>query len=227
MLGVAAGGARDYVPEVVELVFLFVTVFLLIHDLGRPERFWRLLLKPNTKSWLVKGGWFLTGFGAVAAASLGARWLGMDGVADALRWVNVPLAVMASGYSAFLFAQCRGRDAWISRVALRFASLFVNAAALGVCLLFLLPMREDRTFDDLTRRFVMVGPVLYLIVALLLTERDAGPRSRAAVVGRLAYWLGVMALLVIAPPLAAAAVIAYQLHHDRAWIRAGQAALIS
>jgi hypothetical protein len=88
-------------------------MFLLIHDLGQPTRFWRLLLAPNTKSWLVKGGWILGGFGAVTTASLVARWLGKDDVADALRWVNVPLAVMTSGYSAFLFAQCKGRDEWL------------------------------------------------------------------------------------------------------------------
>src|SRR6185436_745871 len=115
MLSVADGFARSYVPEIVALVFLGVTLFLLVHDLGRPERFWRVMFAPNTKSWLVKGGWILNGFGAVTTASLVARWLGYDGVADALRWVNVPVAVMTSGYSAFLFAQCKGRDLWLDR----------------------------------------------------------------------------------------------------------------
>jgi 4Fe-4S dicluster protein/polysulfide reductase-like protein len=135
MLGVAAGWPRDYVPELVALVFLGVTTFLLIHDLGHPERFWRLLFAANTKSWLVKGGWFLTAFGAVTAAALVARWARMDGVADALRWVNVPLAVMTSGYSAFLFAQCKGRDLWLDRWL--FAKLVVRAvgfgAVIGLC----------------------------------------------------------------------------------------------
>jgi Fe-S-cluster-containing dehydrogenase component/formate-dependent nitrite reductase membrane component NrfD len=136
MLGVAAGGARDYVPEIVALVFLGVTLFLLVHDLGRPERFWRVMFAPNTKSWLVKGGWILNGFGAVTTAVLVARWLGYDSTADALRWVNVPVAVMTSGYSAFLFAQCRGRDLWQSK--LLFPNLIVEAIACGAAMSVLL-----------------------------------------------------------------------------------------
>lgn len=135
-LGVSAGWARDYVPEAVALVFLGITLFLLVHDLGRPERFWRIMLKPNTDSWLVKGGWVLGAFGAVTAASVVARWFGASAVADALRWINLPLAVMTSGYSAFLFAQCRGRDLWLDRWL--FVKLIARAGLLGACLALLL-----------------------------------------------------------------------------------------
>src|SRR5262249_21339989 len=124
-LGVRAGAWRDLVPEITALVFTAVTVALLVHDLGRPERFWRLLLRPNTKSWLVRGAWVLMAFGAVTSLSLMTRLVGTLHigfsnvsspfviVADLLRWTNLPFAVLASGYSAWLFRQCRGRDLWL------------------------------------------------------------------------------------------------------------------
>jgi Fe-S-cluster-containing dehydrogenase component len=233
MLGVASGGARDYVPEIVALVFLAVTTFLLIHDLGRPERFWHLLLKPNTKSWLVKGGWFLTAFGAVTAASLVARWMKMDGVADALRWVNVPLAVMTSGYSALLFAQCKGRDLWFlgeGRWMPLFITLVLRAALLGFGLALLLGARlELWSFGEL---------ILVTLLAVAPHSERTGPagmgptapmtpRERRRRNESLLAAVAILASLALLPALGVAIVVAYQFQHERKWIEAGQAALIS
>src|SRR5258708_3602817 len=43
----------------ISLLFLAITTGLLIGDLKRPERFWRLILAPNWTSWLVWGGYIL------------------------------------------------------------------------------------------------------------------------------------------------------------------------
>lgn len=221
-LGVSVGWPRDYVPEVVALVFLAVTVFLLIHDLGKPERFWRLLLAPNTKSWLVKGGWFLTGFGAVTFASLVARWMGKDDVADALRWVNVPLAVMTSGYSAFLFGQCKGRDLWLDRWL--FVKLVARAAAFGgvlgawlrcdglVCFFFVFGAGNllIRLFEGRDRaRTRSLAPDLLLATSVLFITPSV--------------FFGVSVLLAFGT----AYFVAEQLLDERAWIDAGQRELIS
>jgi Fe-S-cluster-containing dehydrogenase component/formate-dependent nitrite reductase membrane component NrfD len=212
MLGVAAGGARDYVPEIVALVFLGVTTFLLIHDLGRPERFWHLLLKPNTKSWLVKGGWFLTAFGAVTAASLVARWMKMDDVADALRWVNVPLAVMTSGYSAFLFGQCKGRDHWLDPKL--FVTLVARACGLGLLLALVVDPGPSRSW------------LMLLGIATLGTMQ----RRMAALVAMLPigalHKFGNVDLVYLAP-LVMAVVVAFHWVEERDWIRKGQEPLIS
>ncbi|MCA9322217.1 MAG: 4Fe-4S dicluster domain-containing protein [Planctomycetes bacterium] len=137
VLGIARGGVSGWVPEVVALVFLGLTTYLLIADLGRPERFWRLLLKPNTKSWLVKGAWVLSVFGALTTAALGARLLGQENLADVLRWLTLPWAAFASGYSAWLFKQCRGRDLWLESGLLW--QLLLRAAFLGAGVAMLLP----------------------------------------------------------------------------------------
>lgn len=110
-----AGGLAGVVPELVALAFLGVTGALLVHDLGRPERFWRILLTPNPRSWLVKGTWFLAAFGALTAASLLLRlWASDAAASDVVRIANAPFALMSCVYTAFLFRQCRGRDLWLA-----------------------------------------------------------------------------------------------------------------
>lgn len=250
-LGVAAGTARDVVPEIVALAFLAITNVLLVHDLGRPERFWRLLLKPNTKSWLVRGAWVLTIFGAMTTASLGARLLGAGGVADALRWATLPAAVLASGYTAWLFAQCRGRDLWLERGM--FADLVRRAALCGAGLAILLPPAEG------------AGPVAMLaFLALAALEaidqvlRHRRPKaSRDAEIAAAEEWrqfgeraagrwltgpdllrgailVGLGGLADLPPPLrlAIAAVVvvmslASLLRHERAFVGAGQSVSLS
>jgi len=248
VLGARAGWARDFVPEILALFFTAITSVLLVHDLGRPERFWRLVLRPNTRSWLVRGAWVLMAFGGVVAVALGARVLGFAGVADGARWVAVPLAVMASGYSAWLFAQCRGRDLWLERGL--FARLVVRAAWLGTAVAALLPGDAGAT-----PRAAGIAFALLTIVnaAVLWAESRAGApggerhghavraqrilaRSirplpllslAAAVfaVGHTASRDGGMAAVCAA--IASVFVAITLLVYERAWIRAGQAVPLS
>ena len=129
LLGAPKSGARDWLPEVIVLLFLGITGFFLVHDLGRPSRFLMILLRPNTRSWLVRGTWILSAFAGLSTASLVARLSGADSAADLLRWAALPFAVFGSGYTAFLFAQCRGRDLWLEKGLFR--SLVLRAALLG------------------------------------------------------------------------------------------------
>lgn len=140
MLGPFAGAlgltgfGRDYLPEVVALVFLAITLWLLVDDLARPSKFLRLLTRPNWSSWLVKGGIVLGAFGAVVSASLVLRLVGMGAAADGVRWAGAVMGLGAAGYTAFLFAQCKGRDLWEGKLLL--PHLLAQATACGaVCLL--------------------------------------------------------------------------------------------
>ena len=108
----AQGVARDYLPELLALVFLTVTNVLLVADLKRPKQFLSIVLRPNTRSWLVRGAWVLMGFGGLTTAILAARLFGMHGFADGMRWTNLVGGSLAAAYTAFLFAQCEGRDLW-------------------------------------------------------------------------------------------------------------------
>lgn len=109
------------------LLFLGATTALLVADLERPERFHWVLLKPQSRSWLVRGAWILVGFtilvGGWWAVEAGA-WLGWWGVAPWMETVRtsamaagLPLAVLTAIYTAFLFGQAKGRDLWQSTLS--------------------------------------------------------------------------------------------------------------
>ena len=117
------------------LFFLVLTTALLIFDLKRADRFAYILLKPNWRSWLVRGAWILMAFGAV-----GAVWLfgGLTDRGDVVSATFVPailLALAAAGYSAFLFGQAEGRDFWQSPLVLPHlivAALVAGSATLSL-----------------------------------------------------------------------------------------------
>ncbi len=126
------GFLRDYMPEMASLFFLVATTVLLVHDLARPWLFFRLLTRPNTRSWLVKGGWILTAAGLGLVGAMAARFFELDELAQTLRWVNAVLGLGVAGYTAFLFQQCEGRDLWQSPLVL--PHLLVQAVLCGAAL---------------------------------------------------------------------------------------------
>jgi len=180
--GISAGAAMlapfvgfAWLPEIIALVFLLLTTWLLVDDLARPQLFLRLLTRPNTKSWLVRGGWILTAFGAVTTAILGARWFGFPELADTLRWVNLPLGLATAGYTAFLFAQCEGRDLWQERALL--PHLIAQALFLGAGVL--MPFAP---FNSGIALWFGIGIVAHaLLVTFELRKRHETENARQAV----------------------------------------------
>jgi formate-dependent nitrite reductase membrane component NrfD len=85
---------------------------LLVVDLKQPKRFLYVLLRPQWQSWLVRGAYIITAYGAVLTVWLAASILGWRTLADALLWPGVILATLTAVYTAFLFAQAKGRDLW-------------------------------------------------------------------------------------------------------------------
>jgi hypothetical protein len=99
----------------IALAALGLTGVLLIADLRQPTRFLWTLTRPQWRSWLVRGAYIITAYGALLTVHL----------LHALRvlpfaWPQrlVPLtALLAAGtalYTAFLFGQSKGRDLWQS-----------------------------------------------------------------------------------------------------------------
>ncbi len=100
------------VGPAISLGFMIGTAVLLIVDLERPERFYYILLRPNWRSWMVWGAYFLTAHGAIAALWIAAGWWGLAGVLTALVWPAVIVSILATCYTGFLFAQGLARDLW-------------------------------------------------------------------------------------------------------------------
>ncbi len=156
----ATGVGRDYVPELLALVFLAVTNVLLVTDLKRPRLFLSIVLRPNTRSWLVKGAWVLMAFGGITTAILVLRALGLHGCADGMRWTNLVGGSLAAAYTAFLFAQCEGRDLWQhTRVLL--PHLLVQALCVGGAVL--LPFVPDAKLAVATAVMALLHHALGLL----------------------------------------------------------------
>jgi Fe-S-cluster-containing dehydrogenase component/formate-dependent nitrite reductase membrane component NrfD len=127
------------------LFFTLATTALLVYDLERPERFLSILLRPQWKSWLVRGAFLLVGFTTVAGlwwTLEAAAWVGLGAwrmpelLRQAFVWITLPLALGAAVYTAFLFAQAEGRDLWQS--PLLPVHLVIQALAMGAGALLLL-----------------------------------------------------------------------------------------
>jgi Fe-S-cluster-containing dehydrogenase component len=239
----AAPLARGWLPELLALLFTSVTTLLLVADLKRPRSFLSLLLRPNTRSWLVKGAWVLMAFSALTAAILGARLCGLDALADGLRWTNLVPASLAAAYTAFLFAQCEGRDLW-QRTNVLLPHLLVQALCLGGAAL--LPFVPDVRLAvavlalavlhhglGLLERFGRHDSPNAAMAAALLPKVPAWPGSRLSAlhVGLAGSTsaAGLSMLLVAsglphATPLALCAVLLWagMFCYEQAYVRAGQ-----
>jgi Fe-S-cluster-containing dehydrogenase component/formate-dependent nitrite reductase membrane component NrfD len=225
------GFAADYLPELLALLFTLVTTGLLAGDLARPRMFLRVMTRANPHSWLVRGAWVLSVFTLLLGAALAARWAGMGVVADSLRWVHAATGILVAGYTAFLFAQCEGRDLWQSHWLL--PHLVAQAVLCGcVCLL---PFARDGL---LLGRIFLVAAALHLIFSLAERYRrhsTANARQAAAFLGRLrlgalrplrdGLLLGVVlagVLIPFAPVAALAAALSGLLLYEWAYVRAAQ-----
>ncbi len=119
----------------IALLFTAITTVLLIADLERPERFLRILLRPQWKSWLTRGAFILVGYTLVVSAWFAAELLGFSQARGPLLALGAPLAVGVAVYTAFLFGQAEGRDLWQSTLFpfhLVLQAGFLGAGALAV-----------------------------------------------------------------------------------------------
>lgn len=223
------GFALRFLPEIIALVFTLLTVGLLVEDLAKPMRFYRLLTRPNWSSWLVRGGVILGVFAAILSATIVLRLAGADAIADGLRWPAAIVGFATAAYTALLFGQCKGRDLWESRLLA--PHLVVQAVMCGgACLL---PWAEGTTLVTVTAAALL----LHLLLAAM--ERAGrhptdNARQAAAFLGTIrlgpsrpfrdGLLLGVvgLAVLVLAPAVAAVPVLVGLTLYEYAYVRAGQ-----
>ncbi|MFZ4427200.1 MAG: 4Fe-4S dicluster domain-containing protein [Saprospiraceae bacterium] len=121
------------------LAFLLLTGLFLVKDLDRPDRFLNVLLRPQWGSWLVRGGYAITVFGGLVALLALSKYLGLHTFEWILQGAGALLAIIVSVYTAFLFAQAKGRDFWQSPALplhMLVHTFLAGAAFFGVIALF-------------------------------------------------------------------------------------------
>lgn len=98
----------------ISLLFLTLTGLFLVIDLDRPDRFLYVLLRPQWNSWLVKGGYTITIFGLLVTLWGAATYFSWSIPEKPFMWTTAFFAILLAIYTAFLFAQAKGRDFWQS-----------------------------------------------------------------------------------------------------------------
>jgi Fe-S-cluster-containing dehydrogenase component/formate-dependent nitrite reductase membrane component NrfD len=219
LIGVPLGTGLALALGLVALVFLGLTAGLLVADLKQPRRFLSVLLRPQWRSWLVRGAYLLTGYGVVLTLWLIALLTGATTLASVLLWPGAILAVCSAVYTAFLFAQAKGRDFWQN--PLLAIHLLAHALLAGSAVWLLLDVFL-RGGGNRVPWFVPVGTLVFSLVALLaeLLTTPATTDAHLAlqwIIGRpngLWFWGGgigvghVLPLLLLATGSGAAAVLA-------------------
>jgi Fe-S-cluster-containing dehydrogenase component/formate-dependent nitrite reductase membrane component NrfD len=237
----------SFISPVVSLLFLAATMSLLVLDLKKPGRFFFLLTKPNLNSWLVLGGYVLLIFAIlllvwlIQIATIGA-------VSSLVIWATALFAIASAGYSAFLFAQARGRDFWQS--PLLFWHLLVQAIVAGAAIITLI----GTVFGVTLPLFAWLGHLLvislFASLAMILGElfmkhgaEEALRSGELLLSGALSksFWIFVVGLGTLVPigltfwqvssviPNVVAALLALfgLWMYEHLWIKAGQAVPLS
>lgn len=113
LLGYDLGPNVEFMAVVAATILLAVTSGLLVLDLHHPERFVYTLVKPQWRSWVTRGAYIITVYGAFLVVYAVALLMDASGVLiTTVRVVAVLLALAVGVYTAFLFGQAKGRDLW-------------------------------------------------------------------------------------------------------------------
>jgi Fe-S-cluster-containing dehydrogenase component/formate-dependent nitrite reductase membrane component NrfD len=162
----SADRLRDTALAALALIFIAATVVMLISDLSRKERFLKVLVSPQRRSWLSKGAFCLVAYSVLC----GAFWLGgitgFSKLSQVLLWPTVLAGFLAAGYTAFLFGQCEGRDLW--QTPLLPVHLIVQTTVASAAVLVLLPAgfgASART-ENVAVVALSTGLILHLLMIL-------------------------------------------------------------
>ncbi|MDZ7362511.1 MAG: polysulfide reductase NrfD [candidate division KSB1 bacterium] len=188
------------------LIFLTLTGALLVKDLDQPLRFAYVLLRPQWGSWLVRGGYIIAMYGGLLTLWGLAKYFDWSGVQSFALWGSAIFAVLTAVYTAFLFAQAKGRDFWQSPALplhMLVHAFMAGAAVFAIIAQFSPAAQEWSNY----LRLVLYGSIAFNLVVItieLMTTHpteDAKATVRMIVSGRFRklFWLGTIILGNFAP----------------------------
>ena len=206
VLGLTVDPFLAWTGGTVAMTFLLATTILLVGDLTQPKRFLYVLLRPQWKSWLVLGGYALTLYGLALTLWAAAMLTGRTEAAEIIGWITAALAVITAVYTAFLFAQAKGRDFWQSPTLVLHMLLHAVLAGAAVFAVALLFVASGEGWSSFIRNTLLVAIVLNLLVIAseMLTPHptaDARKAVQAIVRGRYRgyFWILGIAIGNVAP----------------------------
>ena len=205
MLGYEVSNTTKLISVGLSLVFLGLTGLFLVMDLDRPDRFLNVLLRPQWNSWLVKGGYTISIFGLLMTL-----W----GAATFFEW-NIPeylllgltgfFGIILAIYTAFLFAQAKGRDFWQSPTLplhMLVHSVLAGAAVFSILAVVLQPEGWMETLGTIISISLVVN-LLTLVSELTITHPTKAAKKVVTMILKGQYqglfWFGTVVVGNILP----------------------------
>ena len=239
LMGVGYSSEITWLTMGLGIVFLSLTGALLVKDLDQPARFVYVILRPQWNSWLVKGGYAITVFGGTVSLWAAGKYFDISILERFGFWASAITAVLVAVYTAFLFAQAKGRDFWQSPTLplhMLIHSFMAGAAALAIGSYFI---GTDSNWDTYLGYVVVATIIINLVVMVFeLTITHPTDDARATVdmilKGRyqMRFWLGVVAIgnflplaLILAGvslPIASAIALVGIILTESIWVEAPQ-----
>jgi Fe-S-cluster-containing dehydrogenase component/formate-dependent nitrite reductase membrane component NrfD len=202
------------VGPAISLVFLLITTIVLIVDLERPERFYYILIRPNWRSWLVWGAYFLTAQGLLTTLWLGALLTRPSAHLSLLVWPLTIVSILTTCYTGFLFRQGLARDLWQGPQST--VDLLAQAIVEGAAVLLLASavpgVRSDAGIVPALVVTLLVGLLIHLAIVsaeqLLMPSPTRHHELAVAAIRRGAFartfWFGAIGAALVAVAIAIA-----------------------
>ena len=230
-----------WIGAITAMLFLAATGILLIMDLGRPDRFLYVLLRPQWRSWLTRGAYIITVYGGLLTAWMAASYFGFTTALKFIEPLGIVFALLSAVYTAFLFAQAKGRDFWQSPMLGLHMIIHSIMAGLAV---FLIATLWSSVSVELVMALILaafVSLVVHLItLAIEMTTThstdDAHTVVKMITSGQFsrAFWLGMILIGNVLPmfllmtgnqfgfALAGVLILAGMYIGERIWVKAPQ-----
>jgi Fe-S-cluster-containing dehydrogenase component/formate-dependent nitrite reductase membrane component NrfD len=198
---------RDTTLAFLALAVFAVSVLVVISDLGRKERFLKILLTPQSRSWLGRGTFILAGYGLACASFWFSGVMGWRRLEEVFLWPTVLMGILVAVYSASLLGQCEGCDLW--QTPLLPLHLIVQAILSGGALLAIIPVGMGGGSAE-TRSVAVAaiggGLLLHMLILLgqlgmPLSTHNASYAARLITQGpyRIPFWVGAIGVGIILP----------------------------
>jgi formate-dependent nitrite reductase membrane component NrfD len=199
LLGVGFSTETTWLTMALGIVFLTLTGGLLVKDLDQPARFVYVILRPQWSSWLVRGGYAITLFGGMVTLWAAGKFFEISIMETIGFWASAIVGIVVAIYTAFLFAQAKGRDFWQSPTMplhMLAHSFMAGAGTLAVAAFF---METEAAWDGYLGYVVAASIVVNLVVMafeLSITHPTVDAKKTVDMIlkGRykMRFWVGVI-----------------------------------
>ncbi|MHC4239876.1 MAG: NrfD/PsrC family molybdoenzyme membrane anchor subunit, partial [Planctomycetota bacterium] len=184
-------------------ITLAIGMLILLIDLGKPFRAWRLYLSFNPRSAIWWGTWFL---GIFFLLSLVYAWLltkGEDEKAKKYAYLGLPFGFLVAVYTAIILAQSPGTALWRHVIAILPWLFLIGGAISGIALVILVSAgRADGALLAKLGRFLVCLVLLELViiftdvVILLNGDITAVESAKSFLVGDFSFLFWVLEIIV-------------------------------